>query len=152
MLATLQPALFNPFSYLLLFDRKVGWTWYIILQFPFLFLATYWYGRKISQSRFGAIISSLVLCFSGVVAARLTYGEYVYPLISLPILLGLIEEYKNRHRSSIVFSFPFVVSFLLVSVQPQLSFYILLTVAVYAIMRLKEIKKYLAFWVYCCLD
>lgn len=141
MLATLQPALFNPFSYLLLFDRKVGWTWYIILQFPFLFLATYWYGRKISQSRFGAIISSLVLCFSGVVAARLTYGEYVYPLISLPILLGLIEEYKNRHRSSIVFSFPFVVSFLLVSVQPQLSFYILLTVAVYAIMRLKEIKK-----------
>lgn len=143
MMATLQPAFFNPFSYLLLFDRKLGWAWYIILQFPLLFLATYWYSKKITQSHFGAIISSLVLCFSGVVAARLTYGEYIYPLIALPVLLGLIEEYKIHHTSLVIWGFPFVVFFLLVSVQPQLSFYILLTVVLYAMMRMKEMKRIL---------
>lgn len=140
MMATLQPGFFNPFSYLLLFGKSSGWAWYIIVQFPLLFLATYWYGRKISLSVYGAILAAVAVCFSGVVSARLSYGEYVYPFITLPLLFGMVELVRVKQLATVVLSVPWIVTFLLVSVQPQLSVYFLIAFGLYAVIRLQHIK------------
>lgn len=133
MIANLQPGFFNPFSLLLFFGNKLGWAWYVILQFPFLFLSMYWYARLLRLSPFGALVTAITFSFSGVVSSRLIYGEYVYPLTALPLLFGVVECVR-QHRSAVWF--PFVTAFLFVSVQPQISVYILVAVLLYALVRL----------------
>jgi hypothetical protein len=133
LLANLHPGYLNPFSALLLLPKPFGWSWFVILQFPLLFLVTYWYTRKIGLQKLSGLFSSTVLVFSGVAVARYEYGDYIWALITLPILLGLIEEYKSKQWKPIFLGFPITIAFLLVSVQPQISIYIVLTVLLYSL-------------------
>ncbi len=135
LLATLHSGFLNPFS-LLLLGGVVGWAWYIIIQFPLLFLSTYWYTRSIGLSKLASLISSSVLCFSGFVIGRTIYGDYIYALITLPLLLSGIELLVKKQVQGSAMVVPFSAWFLLVSVQPQISVYICATVFLYACIRL----------------
>lgn len=137
LLATLHTGMSNPFSLLQLADSITGWAWYIILQLPLLFLVTYWYARILKISPFGALIAGVVVSFSGVITARLIYGDYVYALIGLPVLFAVVELVRagSAQWSLMV---PLIVSFVLICVQPQISAYVLATAVLYAFVRLKK--------------
>lgn len=139
LLATLHSGFLNPFSLLLFFGVE-GWAWYIILQFPLLFLATYGYSRLIQLSKISSLISSSVLCLSGVVITRIIYGDYIYALVALPLLLTAIELFIHKRILLFAVLLPISIWFLFVSVQPQISLYIYCTVLLYAIVRLLKLR------------
>lgn len=141
LFANLHPGYLNPFSLLLFINKKIGWALYIIVQLPLLFLATYWYGSVIGLSMEATTVSTAVFSLSGAVTTRLIYGDYVYALITLPLLLGVVEKARQGARRIVIVTLPAIVAFLLVSVQPQISVYILITSFVYALVRLwKKVK------------
>lgn len=142
LLATLHTGISNPFSLFQIADPVSGWAWIIIIQLPLLFLATYWYLRTLGVSRFGSIVSGVVLSASGVVTTRLIYADYVYALIGLPVLLGIVES-MARGRKQWLYVVPVGIAYILVSVQPQISVYILITYGVYAWMRIPRMRKHL---------
>lgn len=124
LLATLHTGVSNPFSVL-------PWAWFVVFQAPLLFLSMYWFLRTRSVSVFGAAVGATSLCLSGVAVARYPYGDYMYAMAGLPILLVLIE----RRRYIWI---PVVSGFVLVSVQPQISVYVLLAGLLYGWVRKKK--------------
>lgn len=137
LLATLHTGIANPFALMQQISPVTGWAWVIILQFPLLFLATYWYLRTLDVSRFGSMISAVVLTVSGVVTTRLIYADYVYALIGLPLLLGM-AELAAKGRRLWLYGAPPVIAYILVAVQPQISAYILLTYGAYTAVRIPK--------------
>ena len=131
LLATLHTGMFNPFSMLQLGDPIRGWAWFVMFQMPLLFLGTYWYLRVIRVSHIGAITSGVVMALSGVATARYIYGDYIYALLGLPFLLICIEQ----KRSWLV---PWITGGVLVSVQPQISVYVLGAAVLYVFMTRRE--------------
>lgn len=129
LLANLHPGYLNPLGLLLLWNEKLGWAWYIVLQLPLLFLATYWYARTIKLSGRASVVAATILSLSGAIVVRYIYGDYLYALIALPILLVGIERYRLL--------IPPATAFLLVSVQPQISIYISVTAILYALFQKK---------------
>ncbi|HLD24937.1 MAG TPA: YfhO family protein [Patescibacteria group bacterium] len=125
LLANLHPGYFNPLSVVLLFGTKTGWSWYILLHAPLVFLSMYFFMRTKRCSRSSSLISSVILTLSGAVVVRYMFGEFLFSFAMLPVLLALIERRW-------LLPVPFVVMLILVTVQPQISFYILLTALLYA--------------------
>lgn len=141
LLATLHTGISNPFSLFQIASPVSGWAWVIMMQLPLLFLATYWYLRTLHVSRFGSAVSGVVLSVSGVVTTRLIYADYVYALIGLPVLLGIVESAAHG-RKQWVYVIPIVIAYILVSVQPQISVYILITYGAYAWMRIPSMRTH----------
>jgi len=136
LLATLHTGITNPFSILLQMGHRTGWTWFVILQVPLLFLAMYWYMRTLTVSRYGAAFAGVVLTLSSVVTARTIYGDYIYALAGLPVLLGIAERMRTAKQSRALYAVAPVTAFVLVSVQPQISLYVCATACIYALVRL----------------
>lgn len=144
LLATLHTGIANPLSFLQLFDGITGWAWFIILQLPLLFLSMYWYMRSIGVGIGSSLIASISLSLSGVAIVRYIYGDYLYALSSLPLLLGCIERARTNRR--ILLAVPWITAFLLVSVQPQISGYVLIAVLSYgAILARPFIRSFVLF-------
>lgn len=137
LLATLHTGIANPFSLLQLSDNTTGWAWFVMLQLPLLFLSTYWYMRTLTVGKIGAMFAAITVIFSGVAIARYMYGDYLYALAALPLLLGLLERGRTNRRY--LFFVPFITAFLLVSVQPQISGYVLGTAVLYAFLLLRPL-------------
>ena len=144
LLATLHTGIANPLSFLQLFDGITGWAWFIILQLPLLFLSMYWYMRSIGVGIGSSLIASISLSLSGVAIVRYIYGDYLYALSSLPLILGCIERARTNRR--ILLAVPWITAFLLVSVQPQISGYVLIAVLSYgAILARPFIRSFVLF-------
>ncbi len=127
LLATMHPGYLNPFSLILsLFPNGFGWTLYVFLQVPMLLIGMFLYMRILGVSRFGALISSMVLSLSGFVTVRLVYGDYVYALSFFVLLLASIEWYRSHehHRASLIASALLTAS-IWFSTQPQIALYLL---------------------------
>lgn len=126
LLATLQWGFFNPFNIFFLFlPNYLAWTFHIILQVFFLSLFTYLYCKKIHISSNGAIFSTIVFVFSGFVVIRLIFGNIIYPLIALPLLLYLIEIFFEESKSKKLYFIPLIVAFSIISGHPHMTFYVL---------------------------
>ncbi|MCL4359644.1 YfhO family protein [Patescibacteria group bacterium] len=133
LLAVLHPGFFNPFSFLMnVFPPMTGWSFYIIFQELLLVIFMYAYGRSIRLAPFAAMIGAVTLGFSGLVLARLIYGDYLYSLAGLLVLLVLFER-RRRGRRYAVFLIPFVTAFMIVSVQPQITMYLFLFFVLYVL-------------------
>lgn len=150
LMATMHVGFLNPFNvFFLLLPPFFAWTLYIAIQ-PFLIvLFTYLYSRKIGLSFFASIFSSIVFVFSGFVITRLIFGEYIYVLSMLPLLLFAIESYLNKDGSKFLFFIPFIVFFTFISGHPQMIFYVLIFTIIYAFYRclqLKQFKKLLSIY------
>lgn len=143
LLATYQWAPFNPFNILFLFlESRLAWSFYIVIQAFLLSFFTYIYCRKMHISVLGAIFSSIIFLFSGFVVARLVFGNLIYPLIALPILLYLIEDFvANPKKIKKVIFIPIVIVFMLVSGHPHITSYILIVSVFYLFYRIISIKK-----------
>lgn len=125
LLANLHPGYFNPLSIALFLGEKTGWAWYIMTHVPLLFLSMYWFMRSVRATVAASIISGTILTLSEVVVVRYMFGEFLFAFAMLPVLLLLIE----RRTFLLV---PFVVALALITVQPQISFYVLLTALLFA--------------------
>lgn len=131
LLATLHTGIANPWSVLQIGDSKRGWAWFVILQMPLLYLGTYWFMKTIRVSGTGALTAGVVMALSGVATSRYIYGDYVYALIGLPFILACIEQKR-------LWAIPWIAAGVLVSVQPQISVYVLGTTVLYVWYRKRE--------------
>ena len=131
LLAVMHPGYLTPFGlFFLLLSPHIAWTVYVALQPIVLGLATYWYTTKLKFSRNASVFTVVILMLSGFSIVRLEYGEFLYVLTGLPILLGIVED--TRHRLWI----PIVVAIMILSGQPHMIVYTLSVFALYTLVRL----------------
>lgn len=62
---------------------------------PFVLgIAMFWYGKTLKLSQRASLFSAIVLVLSGFAIVRLEYGEFLYVLTGLSLLLGIVERKK----------------------------------------------------------
>jgi hypothetical protein len=147
LMATMHSGFLNPFNiFFLIFPAYLAWTLHIITQFILLCFFTYIYCRSISLKQTSSMFATTIFSLSGFVIARLVFGEYVYVLACLPLLLYLIETYVQDQKSKKIFFLPLVVFFSFISGQPQMILYVLITAVLYAIYRIRKFNNLLFFF------
>lgn len=135
LMATMHIGFLTPFNLLfILLSPPLAWSLYIIIQVFFLSLFTYLYCQKIFKTIKASLFSSIIFSFSGFIIIRLIFGEYVYAISSLPLILYIEECFLDK-RSKIILFLPLVISFLFVSGQPQIIFYIFTFCLIYFFYR-----------------
>lgn len=144
LMANLHPGYLNPFSLLLNINPISGWAWFILLQLPLLFLTTYWYLQSLKLQVLPSLFGATVFALSGATVARYMYGDYMYAMAMLPLLLFCVEQLKVKNIRVSSFLLPLSTAFLFISVQPQISIYVLVTALLYAGVRLWNERKNLA--------
>lgn len=134
LLAIMHPGYLNPFGVFFLFlTPELSWFLYIALQPFILGFFTYLYCRQIGLRLLAAIFTAVTLIFSGFVIARLEFGEFIYTLSCLPLLLLIVEISIKKRKSLLLLCTPFIVLFLFLSGQPHMILYVLLFVFLYAL-------------------
>ncbi|MBI5123518.1 YfhO family protein [Candidatus Roizmanbacteria bacterium] len=147
LMATMHSGFLNPFNVLFIFlSPHLGWSWHIIIQFILLCIFTYLYCRSIKLNPIASLLSSSIFALSGFVIVRLIFGEYIYVIACLPLLLYLIESFVQNSKSKKIFFLPLSIFFIFISGQPQMIFYILITAICYAIYKIKNIRFLLFFF------
>ncbi len=137
LLAIMHPGYLTPFGIFFLFLSPItAWSLYIMLQPFVLGIAMFWYGKTLKLSQRASLFSAIVLVLSGFAIVRLEYGEFLYVLTGLSLLLGIVERKKVNSRDKTIIIIPFLVFFLMISGQPHMIVYTLLVFAAYTIIRL----------------
>lgn len=141
LMATMHAGILTPFNiFFLILPSSIGWSYYIILQFILVLLFTYLFAKKIGLSTFGSLISSIIFAFSGVVITRLIFGEYVYVLSFLPLLLYIAESYYQNPKTKIIYFLTPSVFVLMLSGQPQIILYTLIFAVLYCLFNTIKAK------------
>lgn len=131
LLAIWHPGYLTPFGMFFLFlPSHIAWSIYILLQPIVLGLATYWYTRKVKFSPVASMLAVFTLVLSGFSVTRLEYGEFLYVLAGLPLLLGIVED--THYRIWI----PIIIATMILSGQPHMIVYTLSVFALYTLIRL----------------
>ena len=154
LLAIMHPGYLNPFGVIFLFfPPQLAWSVFVAMQPLLLGFCTYLYCRKMNLRHEAALFTGAVLVFSGFVITRLLYGEFIYLLTTLPVLLLLIEDVFANKKSILWISVPLVIFFLFLSGQPHMILYVLLFAGCYGVYRYIQIKpiKYLRRIIAFCL-
>jgi hypothetical protein len=142
LLATYQWGFFNPLNIFFLFlSQQTAWSIYIIMQAILLSLFTYIYCRKIKLSRVSSFFATITFLFSGFVIARLIFGNIIYPLATLPLILYLIEDYLENKRSKKIFLLPIAVAFMFLSGHPHPMIYVIIFSFSYFLYRVFSVNK-----------
>lgn len=140
LLATMQTGSLSPFSgFFLIFKSSLAWSVFIIFQTFFLGLFTYLYCRKINFSKGAAVFSTVALAFSGFAIARLLFGEYIYALSLLPLMLYLVESFIGKEKKALFI--PMATYLLCTSGHPQMTTYVFLFTISYFFYRLLQNRK-----------
>lgn len=141
-MATMHMGFLNPANiFFLLLPGHSAWSIYIILQSFLLSLFTYLFCRSIGISKKGSLLSMITFSLSGVVVSRYIFGEYVYCIAYLPLLLYLVEIFiANPHSKKVIF-IPLALFLLFISGQPQVITYVLVLVISYTLYKFFVLKK-----------
>lgn len=142
LLATMHVGFLTPFnSFFIFLPGQLAWALYIMIQ-PFLIgLFTYLFCRKIGLSFKATIFSALTFILSGFVITRLIFGEYIYTLSMLPLILYLIESYLQNNKNRLILLLPPAILFLFISGQPQIILYVLVFSTFYLLYRWEQVRK-----------
>ena len=137
LLAIMHPGYITPFGFVFLFfPPQIAWTAYILFQPVLLGVAMFWYGKKLKLTDSGSMFASMALVLSGFSVVRLEYGEFLYVLSGLPVLLGIVETLRENPRSKIPVWIVPVTAIMIISGQPHMIVYTLSVFALYAFVRL----------------
>lgn len=137
LMGIMHPGYLTPFGMFFLFlPPGVAWGWYIMLQLVVLGVSVYWYAYLLTSSSRASLLGSVTMMLSGFAVVRIEYGEFLYVLSGLPLLLGLVELYKRNPRHRGVFFIPLIVLVMMVSGQPHMIVYSLSVFALYSYIRL----------------
>lgn len=130
--------IFNIFF--VLFSKELAWSLYVMAQ-PFLIgVFTYLFCRKIGLGFQSALFSSFTFILSGFVITRIIFGEYIYTLSMLPLILYLTESFFQNNKTKLILLLPLTIFFLFVSGQPQVIFYVLIFSFFYFLYRSFQTK------------
>lgn len=141
LLAIMHPGYLNPFGAVFFFlPPPVAWAFFMAMQPLILGICTYLYMRKMKRSHAASLFSATILLFSGFVITRILYGEFIYLLSALPILLLLIEDVLIHNKSFVWVLVSPVIFFLFLSGQPHMIVYVLLFSGFYGLYRCIQIK------------
>lgn len=133
LLAIFHPGYLNPFGIVFfLFSPATAWALFILFQIPVLGAAMYLYGRCLRWQGITCVFATATLLLSGFVVVRLEYGEFLYVLAVLPLLLAVCERLTAVPTSRLFLAVPILVAFVFVSGQPHMGVYILGVFALYA--------------------
>ncbi len=129
LLANIQAGALYPLNILFFFFSFVdAWTMLIILQPLMAGLFMYWYLRSLGLAPVAGLVGAIAWSFSGFNVAWLTWGTIGHVALWLPLTLLAIDK-----------SWYFIFIFLLVSQffagHAQISFYLILVIIAYAVMR-----------------
>lgn len=146
LLATMHSGLLNPFSlFFVIFPPAFAWSFHIITQLILLCLFTYLYCRSLGMKLVSSLFTITILSLSGFVTVRLVFGDYIYTLAGLPLVLYLIESIVKQPKSKKIFFITPGILFILLSGAPQIILYVLLIIIIYTIIRVKNLKVLLLF-------
>lgn len=141
LLAIMHPGYLTPFGFFFLFfPPPTAWSLYILLQPVVLGISMYWYGRILRLSPRASLFASIILLLSGFSVVRMEYGEFLYILSGLPLLLGIVELLRERPAHRAVWATPPIVFLLFLSGQPHMIVYVLGVFALYALVRLSMVQ------------
>ena len=141
-MATMHMGFLNPMNILFFFfSGPTAWTIYIMVQPLLVGVFTYLYCRKINLSIYASLFSSVAFMFSGFVIARIIFGEYIYVIALMPLLLYIIESFIQQPKSKKILFIPFIIFSLFVSGQPQMVFYVSLLSFFYGFYRFIQDSK-----------
>ncbi len=142
LLATMHVGFLTPFNLLFVFlPKHLAWGLYVAIQPILITFFTYLYCRKIGIKFTGSLFSSITFTLSGFVVARLLFGEYIYTLSILPLILYLIESFFDNQKTRKIWILPFTVAFMFFSGQPQIITYVLIFSICYYSCRLRNNKN-----------
>lgn len=137
LMGIMHPGYLTPFGVFFLFmSPGVAWGWYIMLQTIVLGVLVYWYEYILTRSIRASLFCAVTLLLSGFCIVRLEYGEFLYVLSGLPLLLGLVELKRATVRHRGIYSIPLIVLVMMLSGQPHMIVYTLFVFALYASIRL----------------
>lgn len=119
----------------LFWSPEHAWTAIYIGQFAVLALSFLLYAGSLGISAIAALCGMVVLVFSGYVITNSLFATYIYGYAGLPFLLWSIDRVIQKDRFGSV-ALPCAVSWVLLTGFPQLSLYIYLVGASYALYRL----------------
>jgi hypothetical protein len=142
--ANLQTAAFYPPNAIFLLmpvDRALGWG--LALHVVMAGVFTYYLGRTLGLSPFGALASGLAYGLGGFMVARWLFPSMVYAAAWLPLMLALTERVLGARHKGLGTIGPacllaMVIGLQLLAGHAQTSFYSLLIVAAFALMRLVQ--------------
>lgn len=139
LLATNNTGIFDPFNILFfIFPTFLAWSLYISIQPIFIVFFTYLYSRKLKLGKTASLVSAFIFALSGSVITRYPYGIYGISYSLLPLGLFCVESFVRNKSSNLRFLLPIVIAFLIVSTQPQITFYIIFFFLIYASYRMKN--------------
>ena len=137
LLATINIGFLDPFNIIFLFLKyDLAWSIYIVIQYFLIGYFTYIYTRKISLSFASSLFSSIVFLFSGFVTVRIIFGMHGLAIALLPLILYLIESYIQNPKGKVLYLLPLCIFILIVSTQPQISFYIISFSFLYLVIKI----------------
>lgn len=149
-LAAGQHSALYPFSilfYVLPIDRAYGY--FTILQLFLAGLFAFIYARVIGLGRFGATVTAITYMFSAFMVVSVVFTMIIAAAAWLPLLLAMMELIIKRvgenERSASPFLYVVVgavaLGFQLLAGHIEISYYVLLVMAFYAVIRLWQIGK-----------
>lgn len=143
-LANFQTAIFYPLNIIYLFLPQISaWTVVYVLQVFLAGIITYLFCRKIGLSPPAAAIGAFSFAFSLTMSVWLIYSTHGHQFYLLPLILYLIEEYREKKRKSIFFWITIVLSFTFLAGRPLSFLYILLFSGFYFFYRTKKIIPFI---------
>lgn len=142
LLANFQSAALYPLNVFFWFFAHVdAWTLLVILQPILAALFTYLYARKIGLAPLGAALSGISYGFSGFMMVWLEYNTVGHVILWLPLLLLAVEQLAKKPTAFWLMAFAAGNTLGLLAGHPQIYAYMLAFVAVYAMFRIRDIKR-----------
>lgn len=142
LLGNFQSAVFYPFNLLyFLFSQPVAWTILVMLQPFFAFLFMYIYIRSLGGSRLASIFGSITYAFSLFSTVWLEYNTIGQVTLWLPLACYAIDKIAKRSHWFWYVTLILTQASMLLAGHPQIAFYSLLFIGVYAWYRAKSIIK-----------
>lgn len=100
-IANTQIALFSPLIILFLFlPTHLAFNYAFIIEFAALGIFTYLFARSIRMSRYGAVVSSIIIMFSGSLMVSLYLGHIfiINTFVGFPLLLYFYEQLIQKGK------------------------------------------------------
>lgn len=138
LFAIQHDGLINPFTLgFFVWSPDRAWTVLYLGQFAVLALCFMLFASSLGMSAVAVVFSTLAFLFSGYVIANSLFSTFLYGYAGLPLLLWSIDKVIQKRKSGLCM-LPISVAWIMLTGFPQLSLYIFLVGASYAVYRARE--------------
>jgi len=139
LLASINIGYFDPFNILFfVLPNYLSWTLIIVIQTLLIGVGTFLYGKSIKLDNKASFFVAVIFTLSGAVITRIVFAQFALGIALMPLMLFLLERYRENSQKIYLFILAPAVGILLVSTHFQYALYILVFVCFYWIFRHKN--------------